>query len=115
MTKADKKLAVAARLERDQMVERDRKMMHNPVDWPRWPILPLKPRDGMYQGIECGFLLNEAKPTVYLGYIYALDAIYKQVVEETGDKHVTWDKIVAKLNKREFASWDDLLDVYTVD
>ena len=52
----------------------DIQFMKNPMEWPRWPVLPLVKRG---ESLACGFLLAERDGSVqifkvYLGYIYEL-------------------------------------------
>lgn len=52
----------------------DIQFMKNPMEWPRWPVLPLVKRG---ERLSCGFLLAEGDGSVqifkvYLGYMYEL-------------------------------------------
>jgi hypothetical protein len=59
----------------------DLEMMTTPMDWPKWPLLPLKHRTrGFHDEGFCGFLVAVETPpfTVYLGNIFAVALSGKQ-------------------------------------
>jgi hypothetical protein len=78
-----------------ERLERDRKMVASPDRWPRWPFLPMKLRNGEW--------FTNAQGT---GWLHDDDpiqpVIHFSLLGEDG-------------GKREFATMEDLLAVYTVD
>ena len=89
---------------------RDLAMMHSPLDWPRWPVLPLKRRKGQSYDHDdyCGFLFSDGKPTVYLHTIFGLG-------ESKDGKGRKWSDVLAPLRKVEYDSLDELVTVWQVD
>lgn len=85
----------------------DRKFVSDPEEWPRWPLLPVKRRDGdqFHQHGYCGFMFADGRPRVYLGYMYELGAGYPK----------TWGEALSKYKAVEYADVDALLSVWTVD
>ena len=103
-----------------ERIERDRQMIRNPSDWPRWPVLPLKMRSGDAHDPQwCGFLLNydftKVKPTVYFGSIHRLDRVAAEIKEATHADQVMWSQVTDTMDSREFDDIDALLAVYTID
>ncbi len=54
-------------------MESEIKMMRNPNVWPRWPVLPVVNRNEPGWP-ECGIMINECKPIVYLIGMFELKA-----------------------------------------
>jgi hypothetical protein len=103
-----------------ERIERDRQMIRNPGDWPRWPVLPLKLRTGDAHDPQwCGFLLNydftKVKPTIYFGNIFCLARVACKVRKATHEDQVMWSQVTETMDSREFADIDALLALYTID
>jgi hypothetical protein len=103
-----------------EAISRDRAFILDPDKWPKWPVLPLMRRDYDAFGKDAaGFILpfsgKEARPAVYLGVIYMLDAIADAIRQQSGNANVTWDEIVLKLEKITYDSLDALLVDWRVD
>jgi hypothetical protein len=105
--------------ESSDRLERDRKFILEAGEWPKWPVLPLKRRDGDAAASDrCAFLLNgfdRERPVVYLALIYHCDRVATKIMDETKAKSVTWEEIVERLPSRQFDSLEALLGYYTVD
>lgn len=73
----------------------DIEMMRRPLNWPRWPVLPLKRRkDG---DMECGVLFSAsaapgAKPAVYKVGLHRID----------GKAGETWGEVLGRYEKYEY-------------
>jgi len=71
-------------------------MMAEPLDWPMWPVLPLKRMVGGEE--QHGFLLAEySMPhTVHIGYVWDTERVLKAMTEEGKGEHIkyeTYDQI----------------------
>lgn len=87
-------------------MRRDLTFMRDPQHWPRWPLLPLKLRNGVMQDERfCGLLFDEQRPIVYFGNLFMLP-------EATGQ---AWQDVLRGFKRREYASFEELVDDYTVD
>lgn len=86
--------------------EKDRHMIEAPMEWPRWPVLPLTRRNGGWSGPDyCGFILSTKMPPylVYVATMYALKP------------GVTLLEAVSGLPTKQYASLDELLIDWRVD
>jgi hypothetical protein len=85
---------------------RDLAFMRNPLDWPKWPLLPLKLRDGSGHEVRfCGLLFADEKPVVYFGNVYALPKADGQ----------TWRDVLSEFEFTEYETFEDLVAEYTID
>lgn len=100
-------------------LKKDRDFLCSPGKWPKYPVLPMKRRDGGFHRPEAtGFVMSDVatgEPIVYFGNIWGLDGIAEAIKQETGRKTATWGEITAKLPHRLFADIDAILAIYTVD
>jgi hypothetical protein len=88
---------------------RDLKFIQVPLQWPHWPILPLKLRDGHILDKEFAALLFAADiPLIYFANLFDLPTR-----EAAGGK--SWGDILGAFTTREYASFEALLADYTVD
>jgi hypothetical protein len=55
----------------DPRRERDVKMMRSPIEWPRWPMLPVK-RSEKTGPPECGIMWATGEPIVYHCNMWAI-------------------------------------------
>ena len=67
--------------------ERNIKMMENPNDWPRWPLLPLIRKSNTDLMGEPGFIVESdtAKFTVYKANIFMLPKDFETIPKEVYD------------------------------
>lgn len=84
---------------RDKDEQDDLEFMQKPTQWPCWPILPVKQRDGnFYDKDYCGVLMNDVaeKPVVYLTNMYfispesSLDDVPKKLYESLEKLVTEW-------------------------
>jgi hypothetical protein len=97
---------------------KDRDFMDRGLYWPRYPILPVKLRNGNTSSkYFCGFVFGyvEVKPIVYFGNIFELNSIQHKIQEETSTKQVTWQQILATMESKTYSSLDELVKEYRVD
>jgi hypothetical protein len=95
-----------AALDRLARLERDLMMMRSCLDWPRWPLLPVKLRDGDFQDPQfCGLLFADGQPIVYLGNLFHLP----------GANGETWRQVMNAMQRREYPTLHALAADYTVD
>lgn len=84
----------------------ERIFLEDPMEWPRWPLLPLKKRRGDFHADDfAGFLFAEGKPKVYIGTIFGI----------RGEKGQKWSEVLADHQVVEYSDFDDLLAVWEVD
>jgi hypothetical protein len=79
----------------------DLEFIQDPSEWPRWPILPVVKREDR----ECGFVFANGKPEIILAYLYGLDEI-------PGD---TWEAKLNGIERRSYASFEELLKEWRID
>lgn len=95
----------------------DLDVMDRPLDWPKWPVLPLKLRDFTTETTEChGFLYafhGQPKSTVYIGTLSQTVKVANELAE-TGRK-ILWEEVLTHFKKRDFRDMAELASVYTVD
>jgi hypothetical protein len=84
---------------------RERAFLAEPMNWPKWPILPVMHRGDVAGDRACGFVHASDPKRVYFGNIFGLPS--------EGCK--TWADVLAKLESREFPSPDALLTQYRID
>ena len=70
--------------------------MKNQDFWNNWPLCPLKERDVQSGDARLGVLFADKKPTVYLTNMFQANDL-------------------TKVEKIEYASWDELVQVWRVD
>jgi hypothetical protein len=82
----------------------DKEFINSPIEWPRWPLCPLKRKSGDFHRDDyCGFVIaDKHRKTVYLGYIFGLPS------GKLSDA-------IAPLEKIEYATIDEMLEVWRVD
>lgn len=87
--------------------------------WPKHPILPVVLRDGDFNDpFFAGFLFSfscDPLPVVYYANVFGLDRARDKAREISGREKVTWGEVLDQLDRRAYASFDSLLDVYRID
>lgn len=79
-------------------------MMQHPMEWPKWPVLPIKrikidPKSG-YRDTECAIMYADGTPRVYLCSMYSLSS----------------DKPLSAIPNKTYPSYNDLVaDGWRVD
>ena len=94
-----------------QVMEKERTFVRDAMEWPRWPVLPLKRRNGgdFADADYCGFLFDNGKPKVYIGIIFGLGG------SGVCDGKKTWGDVLAPLPTIEYPDFDAMLEVWKVD
>lgn len=73
---------------------KDVSMMQRPMDWPRWPLLPVKRHMG--KGFpECGFMLEGTGTKVFLMNMFAFAEQKKPFAEIPFKQYASFNDIVA--------------------
>ena len=91
-----------------QATEKDTQLINTPLDWPAWPVLPLKRSDSQVFGIECGFIFSgditadmTVDITVYIHSMFEIAAL----------GGTTWaEKLSLIEDKKKYATVSELLD-----
>jgi hypothetical protein len=99
-------------------IAKDRDFMDRGLEWPKYPILPVKLRNGdTHNKYFCGFVFGyvDPKPIVYFGNIYDLNNIADKIQKETGNKEVTWGQILDTMESKTYSSLDSLVKEYRID
>jgi hypothetical protein len=100
-------------------ISRDRAMILCPLDWPRWPLLPLTRRDGALREADShAFMFANnppGRPVVYFGLIHGreMNAAARRILAATQIRP-TWRQVLDGMRKWEFESLDALLAHYEV-
>lgn len=95
--------AIAARKARDLA------FIRNPEDWPRWPVLPLKLRDGdVFDKNFAALLFASGTPVIYFANLFDLPT------GERGEGK-TWANVLSVFELRIYPSFEALVEEYTVD
>jgi hypothetical protein len=88
---------------------RDLRFIQHPLQWPHWPILPLKLRNGHILDKEFAALLfAEGKPQIYFANLHDLPS-------GAAVAGFNWATVLGAFTTRKFASFEALFTDYTVD
>jgi len=96
----------------------DREYLDASLYWPKWPMLPVIKRDHGNSDADCGFLFShsrEPEPVVYLGNVFRIGEIVDALKAESGLESVTWQEILATMERVEFPSLEAVLEAYRID
>lgn len=96
---------MAEKLELSEEQQADKKLIENSLNWPRWPLLPMKRYTK--EGMQAAFMHSTSRILLYGVSIYSLN----------GKDGEEWSKVLARIPQRfEYQSIEDLLlDGWKVD
>jgi hypothetical protein len=99
-------------------IEKDIAFLDQGLNWPCYPVLPVKKRDGNwnakdYAGFVWAYL--EPEPVIYVGNMYSIDSVKKSIQKETGKEEVTWSQILARFEKKTYKNLTEMMTEYMVD
>jgi hypothetical protein len=79
--------------------EKHKRMMADPGDWPRWPILPLKRTSPQGVGLECAIMVawEEHLTTVFFADMFDLPG-------------GTFKEVFGSLPQKKYTDYDAILD-----
>ncbi len=80
------------------MNNQDLEMMKSPLDWPRYPVLPVVSRDGA----RCGILITDGQPFVHVGNMFELET------GAIGELVKDWPTVI-------YPSFEELVESWRVD
>jgi hypothetical protein len=99
-------------------IARAKQFIANPLEWPRYPLLPLVKLDGGGlkdpDGCAVMFAAADPKPTIYFAILFQLDGIAQGLKAKTG-RNPTWAEVFENFTSRTFESVDALLAEFRVD
>lgn len=98
-----------------ERIRRDREFLDHSLRWPRWPVLPMKLRNGDATSPQfCGFVYGhvDVEPVIYFGNIFGFSKVVDKLKKELGKGNITYSELLTVF---PYDSLDDLVQEYRVD